>query len=402
MITIPLTILEILSAYISKEITENEFAILKEWIDEGPENKQAFSEYLLFYKKTRQVVFTANTNKDNAWDTIVSQLERPLQTQEKIQKIESKVRFLQTATTILKYAAVVIVLVSVGYFYFGKDANVKPIFENSIAAETAITLQLANGDIQIINEDGTTQVVDANGNVVGTQKGNQLVYTNASAKDTLVYNTIKVPYGKRFELKLSDGTDVHLNAGTSLKYPVRFINGENRQVFLNGEAFFEVTKDAKHPFVVGSNDMNVKVLGTKFNVTSYIEDAKTYTVLVEGSVAASNKLVEDDNVILKPGNRVFFENKHLKTETVDVRKYIAWVTGELMFIDDSFGVITNKLERKYNVDIVNKYDELNDIMVTATFKEENIDQVLKTFQTYKAFNYTINNRVITITKPKNM
>lgn len=402
MITIPLTILEMLSAYISKEITENEFAILKEWIDEGPENKQAFSEYLLFYKKTRQVVFTANTNKDNAWDTIVSQLERPLQTQEKIQKIESKVRFLETATTILKYAAVVIVLVSVGYFYFGKDANVKPIFENSIAAETAITLQLANGDIQIINEDGTTQVVDANGNVVGTQKGNQLVYTNASAKDTLVYNTIKVPYGKRFELKLSDGTDVHLNAGTSLKYPVRFINGENRQVFLNGEAFFEVTKDAKHPFVVGSNDMNVKVLGTKFNVTSYKEDAKTYTVLVEGSVVASNKVVEDDNVILKPGNRVFFENKHLKTETVDVRKYIAWVTGELMFIDDSFGVITNKLERKYNVDIVNKYDELNDIMVTATFKEENIDQVLKTFQTYKAFNYTINNRVITITKPKNM
>ena len=73
-----------------------------------------------------------------------------------------------------------------------------------------------------------------------------------------------------------------------------------------------------------------------------------------------------------------------------------------MFIDDSFGVITNKLERKYNVDIVNNYEELNDIMITATFKQENIDQVLKTFQTYKAFNYTINNRVITITKPKKM
>ena len=391
-----------LSAYISKEITENEFAILKEWIDEGPENKQAFSEYLLFYKKTRQVVFTANTNKDNAWDTIVSQLERPLQTQEKIQKIESKVRFLETATTILKYAAVVLVLVSVSYFYFDKEENVKPIFENSVASETAITLQLANGDIQTINEDGTTQVVDVNGNVVGTQKGNQLIYSNASAKDTLVYNTIKVPYGKRFELTLSDGTNVHLNSGTSLKYPVRFIKSENRQVFLNGEAFFEVTKDTKHPFVVNSNDMDVKVLGTKFNVTSYKEDVKTYTVLVEGSVAASNKIVDNEEVLLKPGNRVFFENKHLKTETVDVRKYIAWVTGELMFIDDSFGVITNKLERKYNVDIVNKYEALNDIMITATFKNENIDQVLKTFQTYKAFDYTINNQVITITKPKNM
>ena len=400
--TIPLTILELLSAYISKEITENEFSVLKEWIDESPENKQAFSEYLLFYKKTRQVVFAANTDKDKVWDTIVSQLERPLGIKEDVQKTESKVRFLPTATTFFKYAAVVLVLVSVGYFVFDKDSKINPTYENQIPSETAITLQLANGDIQVIKEDGTTEVVDANGNVVGTQKGNQLVYTNASAKDTLVYNTIKVPYGKNFELKLSDGTAVHLNAGTSLKYPVRFINGENRQVFLNGEAYFDVTKDAKHPFIVGANDMNIKVLGTKFNMTSYKEDAKTYTVLVEGSVAASNKLVANDEVLLKPGNRAFFENKHLKTELVDVRKYIAWVSGQLMFIDDSFGVITNKLERKYNVDIVNNYDELNDIMITATFKEENIEQVLKTFQTYKAFNYTINNRVITITKPKNM
>ena len=399
---IPLNILEILSAYSSKEITENEFAALKEWIDECPENKQSFSEYLLFYKKTRQIVSATNIDKDKAWNTIISKLEKPLETQKAIQKSESKVRLLPTATSFFKYAAVILVLVSVSYLYFDKEAKVKPTFENQVQSETAITLQLANGDIQVIKEDGTSEVVDANGNVVGTQKGNQLVYTNASAKDTLVYNTIKVPYGKRFELKLSDGTDVHLNAGTSLRYPVRFINGENRQVYLNGEAYFEVAKDAKHPFIVGSNDMNIKVLGTKFNMTSYKEDAKSYTVLVEGSVAASSKLVEHDEVLLKPGNRVFFENKYLKTETVDVRKYIAWVSGQLMFIDDSFGVITNKLERKYNVDIVNNYDELNDIMITATFKEENIEQVLKTFQTYKAFNYTINNRVITITKPKNM
>ena len=399
---IPHNIVETILAYISQEITENEFALLKQWIDECPENKHAFAEYLLFYKKTRQVVFAATSNKDQAWDSIVSQLEQPLQTKLETQKTEFKVRFLHTTTTILKYAAVVIALVSVGYFYFDKEANLKPNFESTVATETAITLQLANGDIQTINEDGTTQVVDANGNVVGTQKGNQLIYNNASAKDTLVYNTIKVPYGKRFELTLSDGTNVHLNSGTSLKYPVRFVKSENRQVFLNGEAFFEVTKDAKHPFVVNSNDMDVKVLGTKFNVTSYKEDVKTYTVLVEGRVAASNKILENEEVLLKPGNRVFFDNKHLKTETVDVRKYIAWVTGELMFIDDSFGVITNKLERKYNVDIVNKYDDLNGIMITATFKNEDINQVLKTFQTYKAFDYTINNRVITITKPKNM
>lgn len=396
---IPPNILEILSVYISKEINESEFSALKEWISESPENKKSFSAYLLFYKKTRRIVFVGNTDKDRAWNSIVSQLETPLQTIESIKKPESKIIVFNKLSVFFKYAAVIVFLLSVGYFYYQKDSLINSSYEANVEA---ITLQLANGDIQIIKEDGATQIVDANGNVVGTQKGNQLVYGNASAKDTLVFNTINVPYGKRFELMLSDGTKVHLNSGTSLRYPVKFIKGENRQVFLNGEAYFDVTKDAKHPFIVGSNDMNVKVLGTKFNMTTYKEDAKTYTVLVEGRVAAYNALLENEEVVLTPGNRAYFVNKHIKSEPVDVRKYIAWVSGELMFIDDSFGVIANKLERKYNVDIVNTYDELNDIVITATFKEENIEQVLKTFQTYKAFNYSVKNRVVTITKPKNM
>jgi transmembrane sensor len=399
---IPQNILEILSVYISKEISESEFLTLKVWISESPENEKTFLDYLLFYKKTRRIVFSANTDKDKAWSKIVSQLKAPLQSTVAVEKPESKVRFINLASNFLKYAAVVVFLLSIGYFYYQNESLIKTTIEVPVVGPETITLQLGNGDIQIIKEDGTTQVVDVNGNVVGTQKGNQLVYTDAEVNDSLVYNTINVPYGKRFDLMLSDGTNIHLNSGTSLKYPVRFIKSENRQVFLNGEAYFDVTKDPKHPFVVNSNDMNVKVLGTKFNVTSYKDDMKTYTVLVEGSVAASNKTVDNEEVVLKPGNRAYFENKHIKTEPVDVRKYIAWVSGELMFIDDSFGVIANKLERKYNVDIINNYKELNDIVITATFKNENIDQVLKTFQTYKAFNYTINNRVITITKPKNM
>lgn len=399
---IPQNIVEILLVYISKEISESEFFTLKVWISASPENEKAFSDYLLFYKKTRRIVFSVNTDKDKAWNKIISQLETPLQSVVVVEKPESKVRFINQASNFFKYAAVVVFLLSIGYFFYQKEDLIKTTIEVAVVTPESITLQLANGDIQIIKEDGTTQVVDVNGNIVGSQKGNQLVYTNTVANDTLAYNTINVPYGKRFDLKLSDGTNIHLNSGTSLKYPVRFIKSENRQVFLNGEAYFDVTKDAKHPFVVSSNDMNIKVLGTKFNVTSYKEDAKTYTVLVEGSIAASTNTVDNEEVVLKPGNRAYFENKHIKIEPVDIRKYIAWVSGELMFRDDSFGVIANKLERKYNIVIINNYQELNDIVITATFKYENIDQVLKTFQTYKAFNYTINNRVITITKPKNM
>lgn len=397
--TIPPNILAIIAAYTSKGISEADFIILRQWIDESPENEMLFSKYLLFYKKSRRIVFAETTDKDKAWQNILSQLERPLESASVPGKPKSKLRFIKQASAFMKYAAAVLFLLTIGYFYYQKDF----LDQSTVAIpKEAITLQLENGAIQIIKDDGSTQLVDANGNVVGTQNGNQLVYSNTVLKDSLVYNTINVPYGKRFELQLSDGTSVHLNSGTSLKYPVRFIKGENRQVFLDGEAYFDVTKDSKHPFLVSSNDMDVKVLGTKFNVTSYRKDEKTYTVLVEGSVRAYNTLLENQQVLLKPGNRAYFENQQLKTEAVDIDKYVAWVSGELMFIDDSFGVIANKLERKYNVDIVNNYEDLNEIVITATFKNENIYQVLKTFQTYKAFDFTVNNQVITITKPKKM
>lgn len=393
---IPQNISDILLAYTSKKgISESQFNTLNEWIKTNPENEFAFSEYLLFYKKSRRIGFADKINNDKAWGNIVSQLQRPLDAVEDSKK--PKLRFLKHRTVILKYAAIVIISLSVGFFYYQKNYPAKSTF---VISEEAITLQLENGDIQVIKEDGTTQVVDATGNVVGRQKGNILEYGNTIAKDSLVYNIIKIPYGKRFELKLSDGTNVHLNSGSTLRYPVRFVKDDKRQVFLDGEAYFDVTKDAKHPFVVSSNDMDVKVLGTKFNITSYKKDEKTYAVLVEGSIAASSKIEHNDKVILKPGYRAYFEDKKLKTEVTDVKKYIAWVSGELMFIDDSFDVIANKLERKYNVEIVNNYKELDNIVITATFKNENIYQVLKTFQTYEAFDFTVKDRIITINKPK--
>ena len=133
----------------------------------------------------------------------------------------------------------------------------------------SITIQLEDGNTQIINENRTSQLIDKNGNVLGQQSGNQLVYNSDVKNDVLVYNTLTVPYGKQFELQLSDGTNVHLNAGTSLKYPVKFVKGKNREVFLNGEAFFNVAKEVNHPFIVNANEIDVRVLGTQFNISSY-------------------------------------------------------------------------------------------------------------------------------------
>src|SRR5690606_24648372 len=119
-----------------------------------------------------------------------------------------------------------------------------------------------------------------------------------------------------------------------------------------------------------------------------------------GKVSAHNNLESQAPVILTPNDKVYFEGTQMTLTPVNVKKYVAWVQGQLVFVDDSFGVIANKLERKFNLKINNSFSELQELNITATFKDESIDQILQTFQTYISFEYTIENGVVTIQKPK--
>jgi transmembrane sensor len=299
----------------------------------------------------------------------------------------------------LAIAASILVLVSIGisyqhgFFSPKKDAIINNINE--------ITLQLENGDIQVISDDKKSEIADAEGNVVGNQNGNKIVYDTETTLEKLVYNTIKIPYGKRFELQLSDGTIVHLNSGTTLKYPVKFIASENRQVFLDGEAFFDVTKDKTHPFVVNADNLNVRVLGTHFNVSNYPEDKLTDVVLVEGSVGlytANEKFNAEKNTILKPGFKGSFSKttNQIKTKAVVTDVYTAWIKGGLTFRDMAFKDITKKLERHYNVSIVNQNSKLSDEKFNASFGDEPIAKVLSYFNEIHGIHYTLKNNEVLI------
>src|SRR5690606_37784645 len=151
---------------------------------------------------------------------------------------------------------------------------------------------------------GTSQVINANGKVVGVQQGKKLVYGDNVSEEKLVYNTLNVPKGRQFSIELSDGTQVHLNAGSSIKYPITFLPKEQRQVFLTGEAFFEVAHDPNVPFIVNTQQLDVKVYGTTFNITNYPEDESSEVVLLEGSVSLMDEGsvgVARDEVFLEPG-----------------------------------------------------------------------------------------------------
>jgi hypothetical protein len=298
----------------------------------------------------------------------------------------------------LGIAASILVLLTIGLSYQQGFFNSK---EAPVLNGNEITLQLENGDIQVISTGKKSQIADAEGNVIGNQNGNKIVYDTETSAEKLVYNTLKIPYGKRFELQLSDGTIVHLNSGTTLKYPVKFIAGENRQVFLDGEAFFDVTKDKTHPFVVNADNLNVRVLGTHFNVSNYPEDNLTDVVLVEGSVGlytANEKFNAEKNTILKPGFKGSFSkiNNQIKTKAVVTDVYTAWIKGGLTFREMTFKDISKKLERHYNVTIVNQNAKLSNEKFNASFGDEPIAKVLSYFNEIHGINYTLKNNEVLI------
>jgi hypothetical protein len=294
-------------------------------------------------------------------------------------------------------AACFLILLTGGWFY---QYNISAKKQLPVLKGNEITLQLENGEIQVLSDKADTQIKDADGNILAKQNKGKIVYDTETALEDLVYNTISIPYGKRFELELSDGTTVHLNSGTTLKYPVKFIAGQNRAVYLDGEAFFDVTKDKTHPFVVNADNLNIRVLGTHFNVSNYPEDDVTDVVLIEGSVGlytANEKFDAGKNTILKPGDKgsLTKNNNRITSKQVNTQVYTAWIKGELVFRNMTFKNICRKLERHYNITIVNQNSKLENEKFNASFKNQPIEKVMGYFKEINGFKYSINkNRVL--------
>lgn len=204
-------------------------------------------------------------------------------------------------------------------------------------------------------------------------------------------------------IKLPDGTEVTLNHFSSLTYPEKF-KGEHREVNLKGEAYFEVTKNRKHSFIVQTESVNVEVLGTHFNVESYPDDPEVKTTLLEGSVAVSNKS-NSVRIVLKPNESAIY-NKEKKSMTLEVSdrvaEEIAWRNGELIFTNLPLQEIARQLSNTFGVDISITDTALQNYRITARFSsEEGLDQILDLLHTVGNFNYSYNNKKITITTKLN-
>lgn len=208
----------------------------------------------------------------------------------------------------------------------------------------------------------------------------------------VVMQTISSRQGMVTQFELADGTKVWLNSGSALQFPSLF-TGDLREVNLSGEAFFEVTKNENQPFLVKAKDLNIEVLGTSFNVVSYDDEQQAEVVLVEGKVSLFSEIDQVKKVFgtLNPGQRVVYldENQQVLAEEVEVDKYIAWREGNLIFRDDKMEDVVRRLSRWFNVEIVINDPEIKNYAYKATFRNENLTQVLNLLKISAPIDYQI-------------
>ncbi|MGY3055302.1 transmembrane sensor [Pedobacter sp. UYEF25] len=218
-------------------------------------------------------------------------------------------------------------------------------------------LTLTNGKVILLNDQKNGEITEQSGIKVSKTDDGQLIYSikakGTSGKTEVAFNTIETPKGGQYQVVLPDGTKVWLNAATKLHYPIRF-NKNNRIVELEGEAYFEVSKNKARPFIVQTKRQKVEVLGTHFNINSYSNEEAVKTTLLEGSVKvfAINSTVTNKNVLLVRGEQAVLAGNNISVKSVDVEQAVAWKNGFFQFYHTDLKSVMRQVSRWYNIDVV--------------------------------------------------
>ncbi len=219
-------------------------------------------------------------------------------------------------------------------------------------------------------------------------------YFVAAPASQSVYQDVTTSYGTQTSFVLADGTKVRLNSGSHLHFPSSFENMNERKIELEGEAFFEVSKNKEKPFVVTAKELSVRVLGTSFNVSAYNDSPELTVALVEGKVSLSKSGSSDDKelVALRPNEVATFsrdKNEIQVTKEKFMGNYTAWQEGRIVFFGDPIEKVVHRLEKWYNVEIEIEDSQLYKSKITGTFVDESLEQVLSSLSISSPIEYSI-------------
>lgn len=371
--------------------TPSEKAFLDQWISASAEHEQYYRERI---KEFRKIKIAANrSDAEEIKQRVKLNLEY-----NRIRRLQIKRRRIGWRIGVAMAAAVILVI----GINFSSSLHQEKHWGSVPFASTVISsgkrvaiITLANGE-QLELGNGDPKIHEENGALLKMDSSVITYQSLQTENNEIAYNTLSVPLGGEYQIILSDSTKVWVNADSKLKYPIAF-RSERREVFLEGEAYFEVKKDRQHPFIVHTSRGSVKVLGTRFNVRDYQEEAKVVTTLVEGKVAYS-RTVQSDEVVLVPGYQLEDNGiAELIPRQVDVEMYVGWKDGKYIFDDATLEEIMQVLSRWYDVTVFYKSEKPKDLHFTGDLERyENINDFLHFMELGGKVTFNIQGKTIII------
>lgn len=377
-------IISLLLAFLNNDLDEKEYKILMQWVESSDENKSFFQRICKGEGMSERWELYKLLNVNKAYNSFASKtLKRRIGWQR-----------------IVSYAAVIVVLLSMGIVYWldkrEYENAVENIYAGALNADGKAYLTMDDGSIVALKIMDSVQILENGAQVLDS--GRVLTYSQngVKAKQNSI-NRLTTSRGGEYQIILEDGTRVFLNACSELTFPESF-DLDKREVAFTGEAYFEVAKDIERPFYVNVGGVRICVLGTAFNVNTY-QGNDIETVLVEGKIDIEDKMHKKYPV--NPGQMAVFsqEGNYISLEEVDVEPYIAWRYGVYIFKNETLEQLMYKLSMWYDVDVLFEDASLKKHCFTGRIeKNEDLKSILRSLQYILDIHFTKEGNTIVISK----
>lgn len=377
-------IARLLGKYLSNELTPEEERELTAWIGEGEDNKHLFLQVTepAFIRRIR------GKNDPAGKEAAYRKFRRRVVT-------GRRMRIIRRLTAV---AAVIVLPLTVVWLWLSPQ-NDTPVSSGTEIIEPGkpqAELILADGSVRQLGSHSADTIYGKQGESIFVDTNRLRYAAEPPATSRVSYNCLRIPQGGEYLVTLSDGTKIKLNARSELKYPVVF-SGNRRQVYLSGEAYFEVAKDSLHPFVVHAGKAKIEVLGTAFDVRDYPEDDEMLTTLEQGKVRF---VAGEQQVVLHPGQQsVLRRDGNVQVREVDTPFYTAWKDGIFAFRDERLEDIMKVMARWYDIQVFWTHASCKDVVFTGKmYRYDDFSKILDLLGLASDVRFTVKGRAISVSE----
>lgn len=385
----PEYIITLLKQYLDGECDEEACRELQKWLVASEKNRALFERIRSGKILAEKFAYYQKEDKEKDWKAICSKVA--------LKKSSRKLHYR------LRYAAILVFIIGGLWLYRMQRASVEKVAPLSQVVSESVQpgyrqayLELAGGErIRLGDSLNRIEKKVQGGELKEMDEGLILVADDSvcGKREKMDYYTLTVPRGGEYQLTLADGTKVWMNSDSRLEFPQVFIGGE-RLIRLSGEAYFEVSSDEKHPFVVETGEMKVVVLGTSFNIHAY--DNEINTTLVKGLVSIQT---HEGDFRLTPGYQAVVADGKVTIGKVDVYEEIAWKEGKFVFVGKRLEEVMTTLARWYDLEVIYQDKEVKEIYFTGNIpRHASVGEVLKFLERTDLVHFKIQEHVVTVTK----